>query len=245
MASATYRTLPSPYRPMLSPTNRLVGRTAVLKEEPREALSPTGSQSADDELERRLLVGDQAAAEELTRRHYLDTYHALLGWCRNAPEAEDLTQEAYRKAWKSLASFRGQARFSTWMHRIAYTTFLNSRRSSSRMQPLEPSAAEALVAPEPEPEHRSMLTERNRALRRAALDLDEPFRRTVLAHYWQDLTVADLAQAEDITTVAVRKRLDKARRLIARSLEGRGLGVAEGTRTRNHGRDTKAGEGTP
>lgn len=169
-------------------------------------------------LERALADGDRAAAEELTRRTYRQIYSAILGWCRDPTEAEDLTQEAYRKAWKSLSTFQGRARFSTWLHRIAYTTFLNHRRGLERQRPLTQGEEAELVVDEPGPAEVSRAKEREALVKTAVEALPLRFRATVLAHYWNDLSVRDLATAEGVTVVAIRKRLAKARLLIEKNL---------------------------
>lgn len=79
--------------------------------------------------------GDRRAFEQLVRRHQgmvraqlrrlLQGEHSL---------ADDLAQETFLLAWRKLDQFRGDARFSTWLYRIAYTCFLQARRQPSHVQ---------------------------------------------------------------------------------------------------------------
>lgn len=64
-------------------------------------------------------------AEQYTRRIYLLAYH----YCRNAQDAEDLSQEVWLKAFQALGSFRFESSFYTWLRRITINTFLNRQRS--------------------------------------------------------------------------------------------------------------------
>jgi RNA polymerase sigma-70 factor (ECF subfamily) len=166
-----------------------------------------------------LAAGDRGAAERLVERTYKGVFSLLRRLSGDPDLAADLTQETYRKAWDALPGFDGRSRFSTWLFRIAYTTFLNHLRRPRRLVPLE-EKHEAAV-PEPAPAADEMVgrgMERDR-LRRAVLALPEELRYTVTAIFWGDLPVKVIARQEGITTVGIRKRLKKALRLLALALE--------------------------
>ena len=69
-------------------------------------------------------------AERYARRIYLLAFH----YCRNAHDAEDLSQEVWLKAYQALAGFRSDSSFYTWLRRITINAFLNHQRSSSFRQ---------------------------------------------------------------------------------------------------------------
>jgi len=69
-------------------------------------------------------------AERYARRIYLLAFH----YCRNAQDAEDLSQEVWLKAYQALAGFRSDSSFYTWLRRITINAFLNHQRSSSFRQ---------------------------------------------------------------------------------------------------------------
>jgi len=73
----------------------------------------------DRELVARARAGDQDAFEALVRQHAPQLYRLLVRMLGNATSAEDVAQECFVRAWRALPSFRGEARFSTWLYRIA------------------------------------------------------------------------------------------------------------------------------
>jgi RNA polymerase sigma-70 factor (ECF subfamily) len=174
--------------------------------------------------EHRLLAairgGDRSAAEELVDRTYSSVFASMYRLCGDRELASDLTQDTYRKAWEALPGFNGQSQFFTWLYRIGYTTFLNHIRRPRLMRSLDdenmpetpdksPGADEVLGNAE-EAEH----------LREAVLRLPEDLRFTVTAHFWGGLAVKEIAAIEEITTVAIRKRLHKAFSLLEQALGG-------------------------
>lgn len=164
--------------------------------------------------EQRLLsairAGDRAAAEEMVERTYSAVYASLYRLCGDGDLAADLTQETYQKAWAALNGFDGRSQLFTWLYRIAYTTFLNHIRRPRRMTSLdEPDTPEIRDGGQAIDE---MLADREEAerLRAAVLKLPEDLRFTVTAHFWGGLAVKEIARIEEITTVAIRKRLHRA-----------------------------------
>lgn len=164
--------------------------------------------------------GDRRAAERLVEGTYRDVYGALHRFAGGDPDlAADLTQETYRKAWAALPGFRGRARFSTWLYRIAYTTFLSHARRPRRLVPLEDERAERVGDPSPGPEESVSRSRDAERLRRAVLGLPEDLRFTVTARYWRNLPVREIARLQGVTGVAIRKRLARAERLLADRLQ--------------------------
>ncbi|HEV3486615.1 MAG TPA: sigma-70 family RNA polymerase sigma factor [Vicinamibacterales bacterium] len=166
--------------------------------------------SEEQKLLAAIRARDTAAAEELVERTYSAVFASIYRLCGDSDLAADLTQETYQKAWGALSGFDGRSQLFTWLYRIAYTTFLNHVRRPRRMTSLDepdaidvrdetPGADEVLVDQE-EAEH----------LREAVMKLPEDLRFTVTAHFWGGLPVKEIARIENITTVAIRKRLHKA-----------------------------------
>ncbi len=166
-----------------------------------------------------LRAGDRSAAETLVDQTYELIYASLFRLCGDADLSADLTQETYARAWQSLGQFEGRCRFSTWLYRIAYTTFLNQVRRPQRLTPLDESGGQLLRDPGVDPE--TAFSERVEAqrLRRAVLRLPEDLRFTVTARFWGEVPVREIARTEGITTVAIRKRLRRAVQRLRSALE--------------------------
>ena len=175
---------------------------------------------ADAELLAAYRGGERRAAELLVERSYRLVYGALFRLTGgDADLSADLSQETYRRAWQALPRFQGRSSVSTWLYRIAYTTFLNHVRRPRRLEPLDSESGRERPAPGPTPEQQAESSGDRRRLRRAVLGLGEKLRFTVTARYWGDLSVAEIAREVGITTVAVRKRLERAMRQLAQSLQ--------------------------
>lgn len=176
--------------------------------------------------ERRLLEaiksGDRAAAEEMVDRTYSAVFASVFRLCGDSDLAADLTQETYQKAWAALSGFDGRSQLFTWLYRIAYTTFLNHVRRPRRMTSLDEPAAMEISDGEPTADEVLATSEESRILRESVLQLPEDLRFTVTAHFWGGLAVKEIAAIENITTVAIRKRLHKAFSLLEVLMEEKG-----------------------
>ena len=166
-----------------------------------------------------LAAGDREAAERLVERTYRGVFALLRRLCGDADLASDLTQETYRKAWDALSGFDGRAQFSTWLCRIAYNTFLNHLRRPRRTVPLDDKIEATVADPAPAADETVDQIVAGDRLRRAVLALPDELRFLVTALFWGDLPVREIARQEGVTTVAIRKRLKKALRILGSALE--------------------------
>jgi RNA polymerase sigma factor (sigma-70 family) len=182
---------------------------------------PDPAPDAEARLVAALAAGRAGAAERLVEATYGKLWAACHRMTGNADDAADLVQESYRKAWQSLPDFRGEARFSTWLFRIAWTTHAKRLRRPRLVVPLEPEREASEPSREPSPESRAADGERARNLRTAVAQLPEELRFCIVAHYWGELPVREIAAAERMTPMGVRKRLARAFRLLAAALEER------------------------
>lgn len=91
----------------------------------------------DEELVSQAQAGRTAAFDELVARHQERVFALAYRILGNADEAEDVQQETFVRAWTSLRAFRGQAAFTTWLHRIAVNASLSLKRRGKRVSCLE------------------------------------------------------------------------------------------------------------
>ena len=92
----------------------------------------TSPATTDKEYVALAKAGETTAFEALYLTHRGKVYALCLRMTRDATEAEDLTQEAFVRAWKKLNTFRGDSAFSTWLHRLTVNLVLTNRRSHTR-----------------------------------------------------------------------------------------------------------------
>jgi RNA polymerase sigma-70 factor (ECF subfamily) len=90
---------------------------------------PTPQADASAELVMRARRGDTGAFEDLYRQHVGRVYGLCLRMTGQPESAEDLTQDTFVSAWRSLPGYEGRSSFSTWLHRIAVNAVLAKRRS--------------------------------------------------------------------------------------------------------------------
>jgi RNA polymerase sigma-70 factor (ECF subfamily) len=83
---------------------------------------------SEEDLIRRAKGGDRDAFCNLAQLYERRILALALHYCRNAPDAEDLSQEVWLKAYRAIGGFRGESSFYTWLRRIAINAFLNDRR---------------------------------------------------------------------------------------------------------------------
>lgn len=179
----------------------------------------TGKPAGEPALLAALAGGDGAAAEELVDRTYRNVYALLCRLSRDSDLAADLTQETYRRAWAAIGSFDGRSQFGTWLYRIATNTFLNHVRRPHAVVALDEERGAALVDRARLPDEQVIEAQLQERLRRAVLSLPEELRFTVAARYWGDVPAAEIAKTEGISEAAVRKRLKRALRLLAVTLQ--------------------------
>lgn len=183
--------------------------------------------SVDQELVARVQRGDKAAFDLLVRKYQHKIAKLVSRYVRDRAEVEDVTQEAFIKAYRALRGFRGESAFYTWLYRIAINTAKNYLVAQGR-RPLsvdvEPEEAEAmasehgnvsdLLTPE-----RSMLTDEiARTVERAIAALPEDLRTAITLREIEGLSYDDIAVAMDCPIGTVRSRIFRAREAIDNEL---------------------------
>ncbi|MGN6396248.1 MAG: RNA polymerase sigma factor [Mucilaginibacter sp.] len=89
------------------------------------------SKLSDIELIEQVLAGNQAAYADLVKRHQRFVFTLAMRYAKSREDAEEIAQDCFVKVYRSLASFQGQAKFTTWLYSIVYTTamtFLRKKR---------------------------------------------------------------------------------------------------------------------
>lgn len=122
---------------------------------------------SDETLVERAAGGCRASFSALVSRHYDRVYRLAWRWTGSRPLAEDIAQDVCVKLASAIRSYRSEASFTTWLHRIAYNASIDALRRSQRMIATEPSKIVQLIdeggAPD-EPEDRSGIWDQVRSL---------------------------------------------------------------------------------
>ncbi len=165
----------------------------------------------EHELVRRGQAGDNDAFARLVERNQTGIYNLALRMTRDPEEAIDLTQETFLRAWRSLAGFRAEAKFSTWLYRIAYNVCL-SRRIVHRGTFADSSAAELVPMPEKEEPPAVVLRQERRERVVAAMNKLSPAYRLVLdLYYWRDCTYDEIASILEMPMGTVKTHIFRAK----------------------------------
>ena len=99
----------------------------------------------DEWLSKRAAEGCRASMSALLERHYDRIHRLAWRWCGSRETAEDIAQDVCVKLTRAIRDWRGDARFTTWLYRIAYTTTLDGMRANQRMVSFAPSDIVSLV----------------------------------------------------------------------------------------------------
>jgi RNA polymerase sigma-70 factor, ECF subfamily len=164
--------------------------------------------------------GDRQAFDELVRRTFVDTFTLARRLTGNEEDARDVVQEAYLRAWKGLAKFRGEAAFSTWLYRITANT-ASTHVHRRRRQRAEPFADDFEPADTRAEEQVSQAAESAEALDRISAALDElppKLRAVVVLKDVYDMPHEEIADELGISVAAAKVRLHRARRKLRDAL---------------------------
>ncbi len=175
----------------------------------------------ENELIARAQSGDRAAFAALVRAHQDEVYTLARRLVGDPHMAADVAQDTLVRAWRALPNFRGDARLSTWLHRITVNTAWTHRERLRRQASLPLEDYYELPAPVDidHPEFAGEITELRGQLRAALDRLPEGQRQVVVmkdVHGWSHQEIAD---AMDISVTAAKVRLHRARARLAKDLE--------------------------
>ncbi len=173
----------------------------------------------DGSLVRRSQEGDTAAFGELIRRHQTRVYNLCLRMLGNPEDARDATQDAFVAAMRKLSGFRGDAAFSTWLHRVAVNACYDELRRKRRRPMLHVvSDDEDGRPPEPGPaaeDHADAIAGSMDAAA-ALMMIPEEFRLTLVLADVQDLPYEEIAHILDVPVGTVKSRVHRGRLALAR-----------------------------
>jgi RNA polymerase sigma-70 factor, ECF subfamily len=186
---------------------------------------------SDREIDRQLVEraqrGDKQAFSLLVEKYQRKLARLLSRFIRDPAEVEDVTQEAFIKAYRALPAFRGDSAFYTWLYRIGINTAKNYLMALGRRAPTstEIEAEEAEGFEEGEqlrdintPESLLLSNEIAETVNATIEKLPEELRRAIQMRELEGMSYEDIAQAMDCPIGTVRSRIFRAREAIAEQL---------------------------
>jgi RNA polymerase sigma-70 factor (ECF subfamily) len=175
------------------------------------------SETVEDDLKELIAKakqGDRRAFDELVKETYQKVHSLALRLTGNEHDADDVVQDTYVRAFRSLQKFRGDARFSTWLHRItanSASTFMGRRQRDSRHDDIDGVIDLADHREANDPEFVLQNGAVGQRLRRALDNLPERLRNVVVLRDVHGMSHREISQELDISEAAAKVRLHRAR----------------------------------
>jgi RNA polymerase sigma-70 factor (ECF subfamily) len=161
-----------------------------------------------------VIAGDRVAGRTLYDTHAPRVYSLAYRLSGDAEKAREFTQDTFIRAFSRLSQFRGDAAFSTWLHRITVTVVSNARRSEVRIARevgLDEAHSIEASAPEAEPDLKECIA-------RAVEELSEAYRTTLIMHDIEGYTHAEIAGILGVPEGTCKSRLSAARAQLRQAL---------------------------
>lgn len=175
--------------------------------------------------------GDLAAFGELVARYQDRVFNACLRMAGNREDAEDLTQEAFVRAFRAIDRFDGRARFYTWVFRIGMNLAISAKRGSKRKATYSLEAAgrgqddradgslrERLAGDGPGPQDAASSHEQQEMVLAALADLEETQRAIIVLKDIESLDYQEIADVLEVAVGTVKSRLHRARMALREKL---------------------------
>jgi len=191
--------------------------------------APSDSRRQDSEIIKDALRGDQGAYQKLMRKYHDAIYMLIYRMVREKAEVEDLTQEAFIKAFASLGNFNNEYAFSTWLYKIATNNCIDYIRKK-KLQPFSldrPVDSDqdqyTFEVPDTSFEADKPIIERQRAkfLEEAIDALPEKYRRVIILRHKEERDYREIAKMLHLPLGTVKAHLFRARELLKKYLRNK------------------------
>lgn len=172
------------------------------------------SQHPDEHYIERVLNGDQASFAFLVERHKNMAFTVANRMLKNREEAEEITQDAFLKAYKSLKAFKQNSKFSTWLYKIVYNLSVSQlRKKKPNLYSIDADESQHFELPEASYkmdglEHR----DQKKYLEKAIEQLNEEEQTIILFFYHEELSSEEIAKIIDLSVSNIKVKLFRARK---------------------------------
>ena len=184
----------------------------------------------DEDLIRLIMKGDSDLYSEIIDRYSGKVYSTAYSYTHSQEEAKDLVQEILIKTYNSLSGFKADAKFSTWLYRIAVNTCIDwSRKKKSKaimtaMSFEDTDIFDVMVSDTDGPEELLLRQENKETIRNAVDDLPEIYKTVLILYYFEELQVQEICSILDTPRKTVETRLYRAKKLLKSILRQELLG---------------------
>jgi RNA polymerase sigma-70 factor (ECF subfamily) len=174
-----------------------------------------------DDLARRAQGGDRAALAVLVQAQQRYVYSIALGVMKEPADAADMTQEAFVRVMRSLHTYRGETRFTTWLYRLVTNVCLDGLRRRGRpVEPLDSAEDEGppeVVDPDrwSRPDEQAELRESAAEVRAALADLPAAQRLALTLHYFEDMRYEDVAAVMNVPLNTAKSHIRRGKERLA------------------------------
>jgi RNA polymerase sigma-70 factor, ECF subfamily len=177
---------------------------------------------SDEDLAFNAIQGDKQAFEELVKRYEKPIFALAYRMVGNPEDAKDVAQEAFLKAYRALATFRENSRFSPWLYAIANNLCIDFLRRKGRNnlsldEPL-PEGGERQIPGGIEPSKAYEQLETKVIVQKGLDKLPEKYKNVLVLRHMQDLTYEEIAQTLGISVSLVKTHLFRAREALRQQL---------------------------
>jgi RNA polymerase sigma-70 factor (ECF subfamily) len=185
--------------------------------------------TSDAEIMKRAAAGDESAFNYLAEKYHRPIIHFLYRMVRNQAVAEEMAQEVFLRVYRSRESYRAEAKFTTWLYRIATNLAVNHARDTKHERavrnvyldaPDEQTGTRPDVAgDEPSAEQRLLREERMKAIRAQVMALPERQRMAVVMHKYQGMDYREIGQVLKLSEPAIKSLLFRAYQTLRETLK--------------------------
>ena len=195
----------------------------------RNAYRDQNLKSANSELIKKAIEGDESAYKNLLENYRGAIYNLLYKMVRNKEETEDLVQEAFMKAFKALPSFNEEYAFSTWLYKIAVNNCIDHMRKKklqtysinkpvqSKDGELDREFPDTSMSPD-----KSILSDERASIIETAIDeLPENYKTAIILRHSEEKSYEEISKILNIPLGTVKARIFRAREMLKKKLKGK------------------------
>jgi RNA polymerase sigma-70 factor (ECF subfamily) len=198
---------------------------------PERALPGIVSEQDDTQLVKASQHGNQDAFALLVQRHQRRVFNMVMRMLQDYEDASEVTQEAFLAAWQGLPSFRGEARFATWLYRITYHCCLRQLERRKREGNLQAviEVEQILESMHKEQQAEDILERRDRQamVREQMEQLPSQYRMVLILRHLQEMTYEEMADILSMPVGTIKTHLFRARNLLKKRLLAQHLCLPE------------------